>query len=97
VVRSLTDEGYVINAWNTAPPGPADIDATRGRTHILVQVRSAVYPKEPVNLTEEEAQRLRLRATIISATAVVATVQFSDASLEALTVPVLYTRLTVPE
>jgi len=94
VVRSLTDEGYVINAWNTAPPGPSDIDATREKVHILVQVRSAVYPNEPANLTEEEAQRLKSRATAISATPVIATVQFTDASLEALTVPVLYTRLT---
>ena len=94
VVRSLTDEGYVINAWNTASPAPADIDATRERVHILVQVRSAIYPNEPTNLTQEEAQHLKSRATAISATPVIATVQFTDASLEALTVPVLYTRVT---
>jgi hypothetical protein len=46
-------------------PGSTDIEFTRGSGGRLVQVRTAVYPREPLGLSEDETQGIKSRASQI--------------------------------
>ncbi len=55
------------NGWhwyrNTQLPGATDIQATRDRESIRVQVKTAVYPNLPASLSADEKKAIVARAT----------------------------------
>jgi Holliday junction resolvase-like predicted endonuclease len=73
----LKSKGYTILNWDTRAPGATDIEANTS-THILVQVKSAVYPNEVPTLSSEEETRIKARAGRLSASAYEARVQLDQ-------------------
>lgn len=47
---------------NTQLPGATDIEATSGAKSILVQVKTAVYPNSPADLSADEKRAIVVRA-----------------------------------
>jgi hypothetical protein len=64
VARDLVAKGYWTNI-DTKSPGATDIEAHGSTTNLLVQVKSAVAPNFPADLSSEEEGRIRLRATLL--------------------------------
>ena len=82
VVQWVQEAGYTIKRWDTQSPGSTDIEAESSNGHVLlVQVKSAVHPNEPVCLPRDEERRIGVRATRILADAWEARLQL-NASLE---------------
>jgi Holliday junction resolvase len=76
VVRDdLRNQGWAV-LQNTRLPGSTDIEATKNNTTILVQVKSALSPSTPANLSSDETRNIKSRASNIEATAYLAQVQF---------------------
>jgi hypothetical protein len=65
-LRDLMLKGYTILKWNPPDqlPGSNYIEAKEAvlRTHVLVQVKSAVKPSEPTSLSSEEEEKLKSHA-----------------------------------
>lgn len=61
VASALAASGWQ-GCRNTQLPGATDIEATRGKESILVQVKTAVYPNLPVFLSPVERQAIIARA-----------------------------------
>ena len=83
VVQWLRSKGYIIDRWDTQSPGSTDIEAHHSQAHILVQVKSAVYPNDPPHLSSDEERNIKSRATRIGAQAYEARVQL-DSNLQLL-------------
>lgn len=82
VVQWLEKEkSYAIKTWDTQSPGSTDIEAEHRDAHILVQVKSAMYPNEPPFLSSDEQRNIKSRATKIGAVAWEARAQL-NASLQ---------------
>lgn len=58
VVAWLRANGFTVEVWDTRAPGATDIEA-RG---ILVQVKTAVTPNAPGQMTTSEVHRITARA-----------------------------------
>ncbi len=67
VVELLQGRRFTINAWPDPSPGGAEIEATGGRRHVLVQVRTSVSPDLPGKLSKIEADAIKARAVICGA------------------------------
>jgi hypothetical protein len=67
VVEQLQGRRFTINAWPDQSPGGADIEATGGRRHVLVQVRTSVLPDHPGLLRKDEAAAAKARAAMCGA------------------------------
>jgi hypothetical protein len=78
-LRDLMLKGFTILKWNTPEqlPGSGDIEAEEPGTkrHILVQVKSAVKPEVPDSLSTDLEEKLKSRASKMSAEAWEAKVQ----------------------
>jgi len=85
VVNQLKSNGWTINNWDTSQPGSTDIDAQSGSNRRLVQVKSAVTPYDPPELSPEEEGNIKSRATKIGAEAWEAKV-WLDAGLNPVTI-----------
>jgi hypothetical protein len=70
------------NGWqcyrNTQLPGATDIQGTRGKESILVQVKTAVYPNSPIFLSSVEKQAIVARANHNQAGAWLARLQIDN-------------------
>jgi Holliday junction resolvase len=75
VVDWLKAEGYSIIRWNTQTSGSTEIEAKSSSKRLLVQVRTAVSPTDPVQLTPEEEKAITSRAARIGAQAWEARIQ----------------------
>jgi len=64
--------GYTVTL-NARLPGSTDIEAD-GRAAILVQVKTAVHPEEPADLSADELRNIRSRAADARRTAYMAKV-----------------------
>ncbi len=62
VGSALTGIGYRTNI-DTKTPGSADIEARGTAASLLVQVKTAVYPNEPANMSSDEERNIKSRAT----------------------------------
>jgi len=67
VVELLQGRRFTINAWDSASPGAASIEATGGRSHVLVQVKTSVTPNKPGFLNGAEAAAIKARAVLVGA------------------------------
>lgn len=76
IVEGLRNEGFRVE-WDTRLPGSADIDAANSNRHLLIQVKSAVYPNEPADTSQQEETNLKSRAARIGAEAWEARVQLN--------------------
>lgn len=75
VVGALQRAGFWSN-WDTRAPGSTDIEAWSFFTrHLLIQVKTAVYPYVPPYVSDIEARNIRARARRIGAEALEARVQ----------------------
>lgn len=63
VVTYLKAKGYRITSWDTQGPGATDIEASGTQATLLVQVKTAVWPNNPVGLNSQERQALASRAS----------------------------------
>jgi len=61
VEEYLAAKGYLCHR-NTRSPGSSDIEAVARSATLLVQVKTAIYPEQPADLTSEETQNLKARA-----------------------------------
>jgi hypothetical protein len=61
VARELAAKGYRTNV-DTRAPGATDIEARGTTASLLVQVKTAVAPNLPSELSGEERQKIRSRA-----------------------------------
>jgi len=68
-VAALKKEGWTIAVWNTQAPGATDIEASSGAKKLLVQVKTAVSPDVPANLSSGEERSITSRAARIGADA----------------------------
>lgn len=76
VVNELRSIGYEHTNWNTRLSGSTDIEAWTDNGNILiVQVKSAVYPNRPAELTAEEERNIVLKAKRLGGEAYLAQVQ----------------------
>jgi Holliday junction resolvase-like predicted endonuclease len=76
VVDNLKSQGYEIIEWNTQAPGATDIEAAKPQQqHILIQVKTAVYPNVPADLSQTETDAVKSRAARKNAVAYAAKVQ----------------------
>ncbi len=67
VVELLQGRRFVINAWDSESPSSANIEATGGRRHVLVQVKTSVAPADPGFLSRAEAAAIKARAVMVDA------------------------------
>ncbi len=67
VVELLQGRRFTINAWPDQSLGGAEIEATGGRRHVLVQVRTSVLPDHPRVLSKDEADAIKARAVMCGA------------------------------
>jgi hypothetical protein len=67
VVELLQGRRFTINAWPDQLLGGVDIEATGGRRHVLVQVRTSVSPDHPRRLGKDEATAIKARAVMCGA------------------------------
>ncbi len=67
VVALLQGRRFTINEWLEDSSGGADIEATGGRRHVLVQVRTSVSPDHPRLLSKDEAAAIKARAVLSGA------------------------------
>lgn len=74
VANQLMRWGYRGN-WDTRLPGSTDIEAWNSVRHLVIQVKSALYPNSPPLLSPGEEWNIRARASRIGAEAWAATVQ----------------------
>ena len=79
VVDNLTSQGYTIIEWNTEAPGATDM-RLHSKEHILVQVKSAMYPSIPVDLSQADIAAIKSRASRKNAVAYEAKVQLTPGS-----------------
>ena len=77
----LRAEGYSIMKWNTQTSGLIDIEAKSSSKRLLVQVKAALYPNTPAQLSAEEAEAITSRAARLGAQAWEARVQV-DSNLD---------------
>lgn len=77
VVEWLRGRTYIIDRWDTQAPGSTDIEA-HGPAHLLVQVKTAIYPNDPVNLSPDEERNIKSRAARIGVEAWEARVQLDS-------------------
>ncbi len=66
VVSHLAKLEFTIK-HDTKLQGPADIEAIKPEHHLLIQVKTALEPNEPADLTAEDAASLQVRAKALSA------------------------------
>lgn len=78
VVEWLLANGYTIVEWDTKAPGATDIEAKNTKAHVLVQVKTAVEPNTPADMSHEEVQALKARASRKKAEAWQAKVQLDS-------------------
>jgi hypothetical protein len=64
VALELMAMGYITNV-DTRSPGSTDIEAIGLTANLLVQVKSAVAPNFPADLSNEEQGKIRLRAALL--------------------------------
>jgi Holliday junction resolvase len=73
------------NGWscyrNTQLPGATDIQATSGTKSILVQVKTAVFPNQPVGLSADDKNAIVARANKSSKEAWLAQLQINSEGL----------------
>lgn len=81
VVDWLKSKRYIIVKWDTRAPGSTDIEAKHSTAHILVQVKTAVEPNKPADLSSQEIRNLKSRASKIGAIAFQAKVQLDKKRL----------------
>ena len=74
VVGHLQRAGYSGN-WDTRLAGSSDIEAWGGARHLLIQVKSALYPNSPPYVSVTEERNIKARASRIGAEAWEARVQ----------------------
>ncbi len=93
VVNDLASKGYIGIKRNTRGPSSTDIEATNthGRKQ-LFQVKAAVSPNTPNDLSPSEITAIMSRAARIGASAYQAKVQLS--SNFSRIAPIRYTKLT---
>ncbi len=58
----LVDNGYSTNL-DTRQPGSTDIQASGQKTNLLVQVKSAITPNVPADLSSDEVRNIKSRAS----------------------------------
>lgn len=80
VVAWLKGRGYSKIRWDTQAPGSTDIEA-QNSAHLLIQVKTAMYPDNPEQLSAEEETAISSCAARLAAQAWEARVQVS-ANLE---------------
>jgi hypothetical protein len=73
VVKDLQAAHY-SGDWDTRAPGSTDIEAW-GPTHLLVQVKTGLYPNDPPSLSPSEERNIKARAARLNAEAWEAKVQ----------------------
>lgn len=78
VVDWLKSSGYTIVEWNTQAPGSTDIEAKHSTAYILVQVKTAVEPNAPSDLSSDEIRNIKSRASKKDAEAYQAKVQLDS-------------------
>jgi Holliday junction resolvase len=74
VARALAGDGYRTNV-DTRGPGSTDIEALKPDRSLLIQVKTAIYPNSPANLSADELRNIRARATRLGREAWAAGVQ----------------------
>ncbi len=80
VVDWLRAQGYSGN-WDTRAPGSTDIEAWGpAHPHLLIQVKTGLYPNDADNMSPTEEQNIRARAARVNAQPYEAKVQV-DAQL----------------
>ena len=67
VVEQLQGRRFTINAWPDKAPCEAAIEATGGRRHVLVLVKTSVSPDNPAFLSKAEAAAIKARAVMCGA------------------------------
>jgi len=67
VVELLQGRRFTINAWPDQSSGGADIEATGGKRHVLVQVRTTLSPDRPRILSKDDAAAIKARAALSGA------------------------------
>ncbi len=67
VVEQLQGRRFTINAWPDKAPCEAAIEATGGRAHVLVQVKTSVTPDDPGFLSGAETALIKARAVTCGA------------------------------
>jgi hypothetical protein len=80
-VADLGKAGWRISKWDTKAPGSTDIEATNADATIrlLVQVKSAASPSEPVALSSDEERNIKSRSAKVGAKAYEAKVWLDSA------------------
>ena len=68
VVNALKKDRWIVN-WNTKGPGATDIEAQKDLRKILIQVKTAIYPNKPAELSNDERGRIMSRAKSLGAEA----------------------------
>ncbi len=81
IVNNLKSDGWNIDKWDTKAPGSTDIEASKNKTAILVQVKSAVAPAEPASLSADELKDIKARAARLSRTAYASKVKLNPQTL----------------
>jgi hypothetical protein len=61
VVNDLKRKGYNVK-WDTKGPGSTDIEAHGEPNSYLIQVKTAVIPNEPADLSSDERRNITSRA-----------------------------------
>jgi len=81
-LRDLLLKGFTIQKWNTPQesPGKSDIEVVEPVTekHILIQVKSAIEPNMPEDLSSDLENALKLHASQCGAEAWEAKVQLNE-------------------
>jgi hypothetical protein len=76
----LVKDGWTCNR-NTQLPGSTDIEAVKAGRKILVQVKTAVNPAQPADLSEEETRNIKTRAARTNSEAWLAKATITPAGL----------------
>jgi len=77
VAAWLKEKGYTTNV-DTKAPGSTDIEAKASSGNLLVQVKAAVSPNQPADLSSDEVRNIKSRASNLGWTAWEARVQLDS-------------------
>ena len=77
VENFLRAEGYRCER-NTQLPGSTDIEAYKGEEILLIQVKTALFPNKPDDLSSDERRNLSSRASKIGAKPGLAQLQINE-------------------
>ena len=79
VVNQLKNAGWNVQDWDPSAEGSKDIVASASGKKIMVQVKTAVSPNDPPNLTRPEVETMAARARQLNAEGFQARVKFDPA------------------